>query len=123
MDSDLSISPAERMQLFIDVEYKKSYARKQNIGIMKNISLTGAFVSHGVEKLDANEKIMLHFKVSGRARKIQASVIWTDVNGAGVKFHPFNNRDIQIIDDLMYFVKSKKESQAFLLNNIFKQVS
>lgn len=123
MDNHLSITPAKRMPLFVDVEYKKNYARKQNVGTMKNISITGAFVSHGIEKLHLNEKIMIHFRVGGRMRKIQASVVWTDAKGGGIKFHPFNKRDIQIIDDLMYFVRSKKETKVSLLDNIFKQVS
>jgi hypothetical protein len=56
-------------------------------------------------------------------RKIHASVIWSNRFGAGIKFSPTNNRDVQIVDDLMYFVESKRENRRSVLDSIFKQVA
>ncbi len=115
-------NPAPRIPLKLDVEYRRSYARSGEIGHLKNISLSGAFLEHGNGVLKANDKLLITFIVSGRVRKIQANVIWSNRLGSGVKFAPTNNRDVQIVDDLMYFIESKRENRRDVLDNIFKQV-
>ncbi len=113
--------PAPRIPLKLDVDYKKSYGRSNETGKLKNISLSGAFLEHGNEALKANDKVAITFKVGGRVRKINALIIWSNSAGAGVKFLPTNNRDVQIVDDLMYFVETKRESRRTVLDDIFKQ--
>lgn len=116
-------STEPRLPLEMKVEYRKTYGRSCHLGLLKNISLTGAFLQIHEPDISPKDKLVLTFNVSGRERKIQAKVIWTNSIGCGVELKPFNNRDIQIIDDLMYFVKTNRESQKVLLEDIFKRVS
>ncbi|MES2769478.1 MAG: PilZ domain-containing protein [Bdellovibrionota bacterium] len=113
--------PARRIHLQLDINYKKSYARQDSKGMLSNISLTGAFLKTDTAKVQLNEKIVLYFEVSGRRRKIQANVVWKNENGVGLAFMPFNNRDVQLIDDLMYFVESSRENRRSILETIFKK--
>src|SRR5437868_3540953 len=112
---------APRIPLKLDVEYRRSYGRSTDVGQLKNISLSGAFLEHGNDSLKVNDKIAITFKVGGRVRKINALIIWSNTIGSGVKFMPTNNRDVQIVDDLMYFVESKREGRRTVLDDIFKQ--
>ncbi|OQW47801.1 MAG: hypothetical protein A4S09_14710 [Proteobacteria bacterium SG_bin7] len=121
MDTGQDTVPAPRIRLFVDVEYRKSYSRKPASGILKNISLTGAFLETS-DTLIAKDKVVVTFQVSGRERRVPATVIWTGEKGAGIKFQPANNRDIQIVDDLMYFVSVSRDSQKDVLDTIFKKV-
>lgn len=114
-------TPARRIPLTLDINYKKSYARQDSKGMLSNISLTGAFLKTDTTKLQTQEKLCLYFEVSGRRRKIQATVIWKNELGAGLNFLPFNNRDVQLIDDLMYFVESSRENRRSILETIFKK--
>ena len=124
MDQISSSTPAPRMPLQLDIEYRRSYARRGERGKLKNISLSGAFLEVDPENIpQQNEKVVLNFTVSGRLRKIQASVVWSNPDGCGVKFHHVNNRDQQIVDDLMYFVENTKSNQRTVLDTIFRKVS
>lgn len=115
--------PANRLPLAVKVEYRKTYARNCELGLLKNISLTGAFLQTHKSNLVSNDKLILTFNVSGRERKIQATVVWTNCLGCGIKLIPFNNRDVQIIDDLMYFIEANRENRRVLLDDIFKKVA
>lgn len=115
--------PAERYPLELDVEFKKSYARENSGGTLKNISLTGAFLENSSSDLEPRDKITLTLNLSGRERVLSASVVWKNHRGCGIQFSPFNNRDIQIVDDLIYFLESKRETRKDVLDNIFKKVS
>lgn len=125
MNSSINTSaPAPRMPLQLEINYRRSYARKSEHGKLKNISLTGAFLVFTEDQgLSPKDKITLKFEVSGRKRQIQASVIWRGPEGCGVQFHHNNNRDQQIVDDLMYFVENSRTTQRSVLDNIFKKVS
>lgn len=114
-------SPSPRIPLKLEVEYRKSYGRNADFGLLKNISLTGAFLEHENDDLKSADKVCITFKVGGRIRKINAAIIWANGKGAGIKFLPMNNRDVQIVDDLMYFVESKREGRRDVLDGIFKQ--
>jgi hypothetical protein len=116
-------TPASRTPLNIEVVYRKSYARDESSGTLKNISITGAFLAHTATQLKAGEKIHMAFSVAGRERNIHAVVIWTNSQGAGIKFLPQNNRDVQIVDDLIYFVETKRTGSRDVLDKIFKKVS
>ncbi len=116
--------PAPRVLLEIPVEFRRSYARQNAGAILQNISLTGAFLKVADQcGLVVNDKLNVKFSVSGRERKIVAKVVWKNASGCGVQFVPQNNRDIQIVDDLIYFVKTKKESSKVVLDSIFDKVS
>ena len=114
--------PAPRIPLKLDVEFRRSYARDGETGSLRNISLSGAFLENTNTTLKAGDKVCITFSVSGRVRKIHANVVWINRLGAGIKFNPHNNRDVQIVDDLMYFVESKREGRRTVLDSIFKQV-
>ena len=113
--------PSPRIPLKLDIEYRKSYGRSNEGGQLKNISITGAFLEHGNESLKSTDKVAITFKVGGRVRKINALIVWSNSIGSGIKFLPTNNRDVQIVDDLMYFVESKRENRRNVLDDIFKQ--
>lgn len=115
--------PAKRTPLNLEVTFKKNYARQPTSGLLKNISLTGAFLDCQAESFRTNEKIQLTFVVAGRERKIAATVIWVNSAGCGVKFQPNSNRDVQIIDDLIYFVESNRSDRRNVLDDIFKKVA
>ena len=115
--------PAPRVPLQLPIEFRKNYSRKSDYGDLKNISLTGAFLIHNSEEIVVNDKINIHFKVSGRERTLNASVVWLSEHGCGLQFHPDNNRDVQIVDDLMYFVKDRRVKNKTVLEDIFDQVS
>jgi hypothetical protein len=115
--------PAQRTPLKLDVSFKKIYSRSDSKGTVKNISLTGAFLEHRGENFKANEKLHLKLNVGDRARKIACQVIWVNSFGCGIKFLPLNNRDVQIVDDLIYFVKNHKAEQQDVLDGIFKKVA
>jgi hypothetical protein len=113
--------PAPRTPLKLEVEYRKSYGRSSEFGELKNISITGAFLEHTNEEIKMSDKVAITFKVGGRVRKINAAVIWSNAAGSGIKFLPTNNRDVQIVDDLIYFVESKREGRREVLDDIFKK--
>lgn len=116
-------APSPRLPLQMDVEFRKNYARQNDQGILKNISLTGAFLETSTQNLFPKDKVILHLTVSGRRRKMHATIVWKNAIGCGVQFHPFNNRDIQLVDDLLYFVESSRENRRDVLDNIFKRVA
>ena len=115
--------PAARVPLYMNVEFRRSYARQAERGKLKNISLTGAFLETQDLDFVPNDKIVLTLNVSGRERKLTAHVIWKGDNGCGLAFRPLNNRDVQIVDDLMYFVENKRETRRNVLSDIFRKVS
>ncbi|MCB0420035.1 MAG: PilZ domain-containing protein [Bdellovibrionales bacterium] len=116
-------SPAPRLPLKMNVQFRRSYARQEIKGTLKNISLTGAFLEGSKENLTIGDKVSIRLTVGGRDRKVNAKVIWLHDSGCGVQFQPFNNRDIQIVDDLMYFVESSREGRRLVLDDIFGQVA
>jgi hypothetical protein len=85
--------------------------------------MTGAFIETNESHLHANEKIKVTFNVRGRVRQVNAAVIWTRINGVGVRFQPFNNQDTQIVDDLIYFIESQRNSRRSVLDTIFEVVT
>ncbi len=115
--------PAPRIPLQMQIEFRKSYGRQNAHGTLKNISLTGAFLETTSHELATEDKVILEFVVSERSRKMAATIIWKSTKGCGVEFKPFNKRDVQIVDDLMYFVQNRREFRKNLLEDIFKQAA
>jgi hypothetical protein len=115
--------PHPRIPLKLDVDFRRSYGRSSSLGVLKNISLTGAFLEHELDGAAAGDKLQITFKVGGRIRKVNALIIWTNEVGSGIKFQPSNGRDVQIVDDLMYFVESNREGRRSLLGDIFKETA
>jgi hypothetical protein len=113
--------PSPRIPLQMQVEYRKSYGRQNIRGTLKNISLTGAFLETETLELAPEDKVVLEIVVSERRRKMAATIIWKSTNGCGVMFQPFNRRDVQIVDDLMYFVQNRREFRKNILDDIFKK--
>ena len=106
-------NPAPRMPLQLDVSYRRSYARSDESGTLKNISLSGAFIEMDSDnEVSPEDKIIVYLTVSNRLRKIPAQVIWRNNHGCGIVFNHTNNRDQQIVDDLMYFAESTKHGQT-----------
>ena len=120
---ETSKHPAPRTPLHIEVVFRKNYAREESSGTLKNISLTGAFLHHHADGLKSGEKLVLRFNVSGREREVQACVVWSNSYGSGIKLMPQNNRDIQIVDDLIYFVEEKRSDTKSVLDKIFSKVA
>ncbi len=122
-NSSNSGTPAPRFPVELDVEYRKSYGRDPAMGTLKNISVSGAFLENSNPEADIGDKLLITLNVSGRERTVNASIVWKNQRGFGVKFSPFNNKDLQIVDDLIYFLESKREKRKDVLENIFKKVS
>lgn len=120
MNSDKIPSP--RIPLAVEVEFKRSYSRQGSKGTLRNISLTGAFLENVEKTLEPGDKLQVVFTVAGRVRKLKADVVWRNTLGAGIRFAPTNNRDTQIIDDLMYFVENKRSSSKGVFDSILKKV-
>lgn len=117
-------APAPRLPLKMSVEFRRNYARQASKGVLRNISLTGAFVETiDTRELESADKIVVTLVVSGRKRKIPATIIWKNQNGCGIRFKPFNNRDVQLVDDLMYFIENSRESSRSVFDDIIKRVS
>lgn len=121
--SQTSQTPQPRIPLSLDVDFRRSYGRSSSLGVLRNISLSGAFLEHELDGVTPGEKLQITFKVGGRTRKVNALIIWKNEVGCGVKFLPTNGRDIQIVDDLMYFVESNRENRRSLLGDIFKETA
>ena len=115
--------PANRYPLELDISFKKQYQRDPSYGTLKNISMTGAFIENSALHIQPNDKLMLSLNLSGRERSLNAKVIWINNRGAGIKFSEFDNQDLQIVDDLIYFLESKRETRKDVLNKIFKKVA
>ncbi len=113
---------AQRFSVEVDLDFKCNYARDFNKATIKNISTSGAMIRTDIP-LKLSEKINVFFKVSGRERKVAAQVVWIGDRGIGVKFNHFNNRDLQIVDDLIYFATEKNSSTKDLLENILSKVA
>lgn len=123
MEENINKVPAPRIPLQMTVEYRKSYGRQNIKGVLKNISLTGAFLETDSIELVPEDKILLEIVVSERRRKMTATIIWKSSKGCGVQFHPFNKRDTQIVDDLMYFVQNRRDFRRSILDDIFKKAA
>ena len=82
---DFKGSPAPRTPLFLEVSFRRSYARNDVSGILKNISLSGAFLEIEKNELILDEKINLSFVVGSRERKIAAQIVWKNSTGVGIK--------------------------------------
>lgn len=118
------LAPARRIPLSMGVEFRKSYAREGSSGTLLNLSVTGAYLKTDEASLiQIGEKISVVIQVFGRARKVSAKVVWKNPFGAGVQFIPTNNRDVQIVDDLIYFVENSRTEKKSLLDTIIKKVA
>lgn len=120
---DNNLVPLPRTPLHLDVLFKRNYARQETTGTLKNISLSGAFLEITNHDLRVNEKINLTFIVAERERKIQAEIVWVNSAGTGVKFIPQSGRDVQIVDDLIYYVETKRMGHRGIFDGILKKVA
>ena len=116
--------PAPRTKLSLNVQFKRSYARSEVTGTLKNLSVSGALLeTPDATSLRANDKIQICFEVAGRKRKVPARIVWSKLNGFGIKFDHQSNRDIQIVDDLIYFVEASSAEKNEALSSLFKLVA
>lgn len=121
--SEKFTKPAERVPLKFSIEFRRSYGRRFEQGRLRNISLSGAFLEHDQEAIGMHDKILITFKVGGRTRKVHARVIWINKEGSGIQFLPQTGRDVQIVDDLIYFVENQRENTRSIIHNIFQKAS
>ena len=118
------------LPLNLDVEYKKIYARSFEIGQLKHLNTSGAYLStknnqtttEATKDLNLKDKISIVLALGERKRTLQASVVAKDDQGAKLKFHYYNHRDYQIVDDLIYFVEKSKEKRRQRLDFIFNEM-
>jgi hypothetical protein len=115
--------PSPRLPLQMNIEFRKSYARQAGKGTLRNISLTGAFLETETLELFPADKLVITFVLSERIRRMTATIVWKNGRGCGVQFHPFNKRDVQIVDDLMYFVQNSRAGRRSVLDDIFTVVA
>ena len=107
----------------LDVEYKKKYARHFKVGRLRDISNSEAYLLTKDDKTPFNlkDEISITLKLGQRKRTLQASVIASDTSGVKIKFHFYNNREYQIVDDMIYFIEKSKEERRQSLDFIFNQ--
>lgn len=122
MEAD-NLIPAPRTPLSHNISFKKLYSRNASQGVLLNLSISGAFMRHADGDLKPQDKVAITVSIAGRERKLQAVVIWSNSAGSGIKFLPTNKRDTQIIDDLIYFVESKRDGSRSVMNQILKNVA
>ena len=115
--------PAPRFPIELNVKFRRSYGRDFSEGVLKNVSISGAFLKNSHPDIQAQDKILLTLNVSGREHSLSARVVWACPQGCGLKFLPFNSKDTQIIDDLIYFLESKREKRKDILSNILEKVA
>jgi hypothetical protein len=116
-------APAKRIPLAIEVNYRKTYGRQELKGKLINLSLSGAFLKTSDLGFDVSEKIHLTFSVGTRSRDLAAKVVWKNEYGLGLEFFHNNNRDVQIVDDLIYYVEESRQDRKMVLSQIFDKVS
>jgi hypothetical protein len=115
-------APQQRHSIELAFEFKRNYARQSAKAEVQNISLTGALIKTSVS-LKPSEKLNVYLSVSGRTRKVAARVVWVGDRGVGLEFQPFNNRDLQIVDDIIYYATEKNSSTKDLLDTILLKVA
>jgi hypothetical protein len=126
METQSSSSGAQRAtrhQISLELEFKRSYGRQSEKANIKSISINGALVQVD-QPLRIGERLKVTLSVSDRVRKVPARVVY--VGGekeVGIRFEPFNNRDLQIVDDIIYFATEKSSTNRSLLENILSKVS
>jgi hypothetical protein len=116
------LKPARRFPVELAFDFKRNYARQTSKAEVRNISLTGALIKTD-QQLKPSEKINVYLSLSGRVRKVAARVIWVNEKGVGLQFQPFNNRDLQIVDDIIYYATEKTSSTKSLLETILNKVA
>ncbi len=114
--------PAKRFSVDLAFEFKRNYARQVCKAEVRNISLTGALIKTELT-LKPTEKINVYLSLSGRMRKVAATVVWVGDKGIGLRFQPFNNRDLQIVDDIIYYATEKTTSTRDLMDSILSKVA
>jgi len=120
MDSD--DLPAPRFPLEVDVDFRKSYGRELYKGTLKNISSSGAFLENSIDEVQNADKLNLEINLSGRSRQLLAEVVWKNKRGCGIKFSAGQQKDIQIVDDLIFFLESKQSEKKDILKLIFEKL-
>lgn len=119
-----SSSPSERLQLLLNIPFRRAYSRDDEKGVIKNISLTGAYLESSInDSLKVSDKIKIELSLENRTRKISCQIIWKRPSGCGLKFLPSNGRDVQIIDDLIYYAQNNRENKRDVINLILNQAA
>jgi hypothetical protein len=122
MEQDERRDVSPRFNVDLNFEFKRNYARQLSKAEVRNISLTGAFIKTEIS-LRPSEKLNVYLTVSGRTRKVAAKVVWVSNRGVGLQFQPFNSRDLQIVDDIIYYAAEKSSSTKSLFDTILNKVA
>jgi len=122
MEQDERRDVSPRFSVDLNFEFKRNYARQISKAEVKNISLTGALIKTELP-LRPSEKLNVYLTVSGRTRKVAAKVVWFGERGVGLQFQPFNSRDLQIVDDIIYYATEKNSGAKSLFDSILHKVA
>lgn len=109
--------PAPRTPARMGVEFRRVYGRQVFDGIIKNISVTGVFIEHAL-RFEKEDMVQIEMCIGNRKKKIKAKVIWSNEMGSGLQFHPKSKQEIQMIDDMIYFIEQRWHEMKGVLNNI-----
>lgn len=124
MEQTQEQKPQPRIPLNMEIKFKKNYGRNMIFGTLKNISLSGAFLKVNMDsQMRFQDKLSLIVEVAGRKRAIAAHVIWQNQEGCGLSFRHSNNRDLQLIDDLMYFLENDRSERREFFSDLLKVAS
>ncbi len=100
--------------------FRPSYARKNYEGMLKHISPEGAFIETNLPK--STKKLSITLSVANYQRKIDAEIMEHGPKGLNIKFTSLGNKDIQMIDDFMFFEKHNKKSKKNLLHYLLQKL-
>jgi hypothetical protein len=115
--------PAPRTRLNVQVVFRRKYAREDESGQLKNISQTGAFLATRGGKLVKGSKVHILLDFLGHRREIVAEIVWSNSNGAGIRFLPHVGRDKLAVRDFIDYINEQKSYRNSTLSLIFKKVA
>ncbi|MEN0060075.1 MAG: PilZ domain-containing protein [Bdellovibrio sp.] len=101
---------------------KLSYARERKTAVLKNISLTGAFVEFGQSPHEAH-KVSLLLTVAGYSRELTAKVVWMNNRGYGLQFALRNGRDVRLLEDFIECAEELQHQRLDCLSQVFKKIA
>jgi hypothetical protein len=116
-------SPAKRIRLNTPIIFRRKYSRREEYGCLKNVSDTGAFLSHKRGPLTKDEKIFLILDFLGHRREVVAIVVWTHEQGSGIVFQPHVDVDSLVVREFVEFVHEEKTKRSLILDSILKRIA
>lgn len=122
-ESSASANPiAQRVKLNTPILFRRPFARFEEKGALKNMSVTGAFLAHQGQPLKPQTWVELILNTGSITRRLKAQVIWTGPHGSGLKFETRYQKDRILVEDFLDQVKLIRQSRWENLEKIWNKV-